>query len=51
MSDTLPLGVFYGLALAPNENTLAVSAGNRDRKLANPEFNAAYLLMMPALVR
>ena len=48
-SDTLQLGVFYGLALAPDEKSVVVSAGNRDRKFASPEFNAAYLLKLPIL--
>jgi WD40 repeat protein len=48
-SDTLQLGVFYGLALAPDEKSLAVTAGNRDRKFASPEFNAAYLLKLPMM--
>jgi WD40 repeat protein len=43
----LQLGVFYGLALAPDEKTFAVTAGNRDRKFASPAFNAAYLFKMP----
>jgi WD40 repeat protein len=46
-SDTMQLGVFYGLALAPDEKSLAVGAGNRDRKFASPDFNAAYLLKLP----
>ena len=48
-SDTMQLGVFYGLALAPDEKTLAVTAGNRDRKFASPDFNAAYLLKLPTM--
>jgi WD40 repeat protein len=48
-SDTLPLGVFYGLAIAPDEKSLAVSAGNRGLKNVSPEFNAAYLLKMPMM--
>ena len=48
-SDTLQLGVFYGLALAPDEKTLVVTAGNRDRKFASPDFNAAYLLKLPTM--
>ena len=48
-SETLQLGVFYGLALSPDQKTLAVTAGNRDRKLSSPEFNAAYLLKLPML--
>ncbi len=42
-------GVYYGLALSPDEKLIAVSAGNRDRKSASPDFNAAYLFKMPAL--
>ena len=48
-SDTMQLGVFYGLALAPDEKTLVVTAGNRDRKFASPDFNAAYLLKLPTM--
>jgi WD40 repeat protein len=48
-SDTMQLGVFYGLALAPDEKSLVVSAGNRDRKFASPDFNAAYLLKLPMM--
>ncbi|MSQ96988.1 MAG: hypothetical protein EXR98_20875 [Gemmataceae bacterium] len=48
-SDTLQLGVFYGMALAPDEKTLAITAGNRDRKFASPEFNATYVIKMPVL--
>ncbi len=46
--STSQLGVFYGLAIAPNEQTLVITAGNRDRKGASPEYNAAYLIKMPA---
>lgn len=46
-SDTLPLGVFYGLALAPDEKTIAVGAGNRDRKGASADNNSAYILKLP----
>jgi WD40 repeat protein len=46
-SSESQLGVFYGLALSPDQKTLVVSAGNRDRKFASPDFNAAYLLKMP----
>lgn len=42
-------GVYYGMALSPDEKLIAVGAGNRDRKLASPEFNAAYLFKMPVL--
>ncbi len=48
-NTALQLGVFYGLALSPDQKTLVVSAGNRDRKFASPDFNAAYLLKMPTL--
>jgi WD40 repeat protein len=48
-SETLPLGVFYGLAIAPDQKTIAVSAGNRERKYASPDFNAVYLLKLPPL--
>jgi WD40 repeat protein len=46
-SNTAHLGVYYGLALAPDEKTLAVTAGNRDRKGASPDFNAAYIMKIP----
>jgi len=42
-------GVYYGMALAPDEKTLAVAAGNRDRKGASPDFNSAYLLKLPMM--
>ena len=42
-------GVFHGLAIAPDEKSVAVSAGNRDRKNASPDFNAAYLLKLPVM--
>ena len=48
-SNELQLGVFYGLALSPDQKTFAVTAGNRDRKGASPEFNATYLMKMPML--
>jgi WD40 repeat protein len=44
-------GVYYGLALSPDEKLIAVCAGNRDRKSASPNFNAAYLLKMPSLTK
>src|SRR5581483_3504306 len=47
--QALPLGVFYGLALSPDEKLLALPAGNRGRP--NPEFNAAYLLRPPVLAK
>ncbi|MBI2804279.1 MAG: WD40 repeat domain-containing protein [Planctomycetes bacterium] len=46
---TLQLGVFYNLALAPDEKNLAIAAGNRDRKFASPENNSGYVLKMPLL--
>lgn len=45
--STAHRGVYYGLALAPDEKTLTVTAGNRDRKGASPEFNSAYVLKVP----
>ncbi len=48
-ADALQLGVFYGMALAPDEKTLAITAGNRDRKFASPEFNSTYVIKMPVL--
>ncbi len=50
-SHTLPLGVFQGFAVSPDETTIAVTAGNRDRKNANPVFNAAYVLKMGTLLK
>jgi WD40 repeat protein len=43
----LPLGVFHGLALSPDEKLLALPAGTRGRP--NPAFNATYLLRPPVL--
>jgi WD40 repeat protein len=48
-SDTLQMGVFYGMVLAPDEKSLVVTAGNRDRKFASPDYNAAYLLKLPMM--
>ena len=42
-------GVYYGMALSPDDKLIAVGAGNRDRKFASPEFNAAYLFKLPML--
>lgn len=47
-ADSLQLGVFYGMVLSPDEKSIAVGAGNRDRKLASPDYNAAYVLKLPA---
>lgn len=47
--STSHLGVFYGLALAPDELTLVITAGNRDRKGASPDFNSAYVIKMPTV--
>ncbi len=44
-ADTLQMGVFYHMALAPDEKTLAIAAGNRGRP--NPEFNSAYVIKLP----
>jgi WD40 repeat protein len=44
-------GVYYGMALSPDEKVIAVGAGNRDRKFASPDFNAAYLFKMPVLMK
>ncbi len=46
-SHTLPLGVFQGLAVASDESTVTITAGNRDRKNANPAYNAAYIMKLP----
>jgi WD40 repeat protein len=48
-SETLQLGVFYGMALTPDEKSVFVTAGNRDRKFASPDYNAAYLLKVPGM--
>ncbi len=47
--DALPLGVFYGMALSPDEKLLAVAAGSRGRP--EPSLNAAYLLRPPVLAK
>ncbi len=43
--ETLPMGSFFGMALSPDESTVAIAAGNRGK--ANPEFNSVYLLKLP----
>jgi WD40 repeat protein len=45
--DTLPLGNFFGLAISPGDQHLAVGAGSRGRP--NPTLNNGYLLKMPTL--
>lgn len=47
--ETLPLGVFHGMALSPDEKLLALPAGSRGRP--NPDFNTVYLLRPPVLPR
>jgi WD40 repeat protein len=43
--ETLPMGTFFGLAVAPDERTLAVATGSRGR--SNPEMNNVYLIKLP----
>lgn len=44
--ETLPMGTFFGLAVAPDEcGTLAVAAGSRGK--GSPEFNSVYVLKIP----
>ena len=43
--QTLPLGTFFALAVAPDEHTLAVATGSRGRP--NPEMNNVYLIKVP----
>jgi WD40 repeat protein len=43
----LPLGVFYGLAISPDESVVAVGAGALGP--ATPQFNCAYLLKLPPM--
>jgi hypothetical protein len=45
--ETMPLGTFFGLAIAPNDQFLAIGAGPRGRP--TPNFNSAYLIKMPKL--
>ena len=45
--ESLPMGTFFGMAVSPDERTVAVAAGNRGK--ANPEFNSVYLLKIPPL--
>ncbi len=45
--ETMPLGTFFGLALAPNGPVFALGAGPRGRP--TPDFNSAYLMKMPKL--
>jgi WD40 repeat protein len=44
-AETLPLGAFYGLAISPDGQVLAIGAGPRVG--AAPDFNSAYLMRMP----
>jgi WD40 repeat protein len=46
---TMPLGTFFGLAISPNDQLLAIGAGPRGRPTA--EFNCAYLFKMPKLTK
>ncbi len=43
--ETLPLGNFFSLAAAPNQQFIAVAAGPRGKTTAN--LNNGYLLRMP----
>ncbi|MCI0640909.1 MAG: WD40 repeat domain-containing protein [Gemmataceae bacterium] len=43
--ETMTLGSFFGLAIAPNDQVLAIGAGPRTR--AAPDLNSAYLIKMP----
>jgi WD40 repeat protein len=45
--ETFPMGAFRGMAVSPDEKTLAIVA--RDRGNKNPEFNNAFLLKLPPL--
>jgi WD40 repeat protein len=45
--ETMPLGTFFGLAISPNDQFLAIGAGPRGRP--TPNFNSAYLVKMPKL--
>ncbi|MCI0465386.1 MAG: WD40 repeat domain-containing protein, partial [Gemmataceae bacterium] len=44
--EQMTVGVFYSVAVSPDGRQLAVGAGPRGRP--TPEFNAAYLIKMPA---
>lgn len=43
--ESMPLGNFFGLSVAPDGRLLALGAGPRGRP--TPEFNSAYLIKMP----
>jgi WD40 repeat protein len=45
--ETLPMGAFFGMALSPDEKTLAIAAGSRGK--VNPEYNSVYLLKLPPM--
>lgn len=47
--ETLPMGTFFGLAVAPDERTLAVATGSRGR--SNPDMNNVYLIKVPPLAK
>jgi len=46
-ADQRPIGAFFGLALAPDDKSLALAAGSRGRPA--PELNNAYLIRIPVL--
>jgi WD40 repeat protein len=45
--ETLSMGTFFGMAVSPDERTLAVATGSRGKM--NPELNNVYLLKVPPL--
>jgi hypothetical protein len=46
-ADQQPMGSFFGLALAPDDKSVALAAGSRGRPA--PELNNAYLVRVPVL--
>jgi WD40 repeat protein len=46
--EELPLGAFFGMAVSPDEKTLAIAAGNRGNK-SKADFNSGYLLKLPPM--
>ena len=47
IGETLSLGTAFGLAISPDEKTLAIAAGSRGKQ--NPELNSVYLIKLPPL--
>jgi WD40 repeat protein len=45
--ETLAMGTFFNMAVAPDERTVAIAAGSRGK--GNPDFNSVYLLKLPAI--